>query len=421
MIKLKNKISKKKIINLVITSTLITFFLIDLFSKDQFFLDNILPTVFEKIFADLRTIIQSIDELKKIDTLGVDKISSSELWGRPMNYPNIWVYFFSFLKVFGNPVFIFGIFQISIYILFSKFILLKTKDFFYVNFFILFSPTLLLMMERGNNDTIIFFLLLFSILLKNYLSGFLLGLAICLKIFPIFVLPFYFFFRKFNKKFFIGLSVMLPFIFWTLFQIMTSLENTAVEASYSASFGIYSLSMFFIAFVKEIFFIEIDNNYLIYLNILFFFIFMSFSLIFNYFFKKDILNILKAIKKNKKYLMIFILFSTQSILIFFTFSSYAYRIIFLLPAVLIFINNLKNFDNISYIKKIFYFILSTSPFLSPWLLISFFEDVKNFHIWVLYSSIIFSSMIFYFAIIINFYYDPISKLYFKICLKIKHI
>ena len=418
MIILNNNFSKKKIINLIISSSLIILFLIDLFSKNHFILDNIIPHIFEKLFADLKTIIQSIDELKRINTLGVNKISSSEIWGRPMNYPNIWVYFFSFLKIFGNPVFILGIFQISIYILFSKLVLIKTKDFFYVNFFILFSPALLLLMERGNNDATIFFLLLFSVLLKNYLSGFLLGLAICLKIYPIFIIPFYLFFKKFNKKFFIGFAITIPFIFWTFLQINTAVVNTAVEASFSASFGIYSLSMFFIKLLKEVFFIEINNDYLIYLNTLFFLVFIFLSLIFNYFFKNDLLNILEIIKKNKRYLMIFILFSTQSVLIFFTFSNYAYRIIFLLPAVLIFINNFKSFNNISNIKKIFYFILSTAPFLSPWIMISFFESVKNHHIWVCYSSIVFSSMIFYFVIIMNYYFYRISDFYFKIKAKI---
>jgi hypothetical protein len=80
-----------------------------------------------------------------------------------MNYPDIWVYIFNFLKIFENPVYLFCTFQIMIYLIFSKIILIKNKSFNYLYFLFLFSPVMILMLERGNNDLSIFFILFLSI------------------------------------------------------------------------------------------------------------------------------------------------------------------------------------------------------------------------------------------------------------------
>ena len=182
-----------KIINLLISSSLIIVLLFDLFTQGEIFKDNFFYSG-RTLFSDLVVIIPNLEELSKWNLLDSEKKSSTELFNRIMNYPVIWVYIFNFLSWFGNPAIIMGIIQLFIYILFAKIILLQTNKNFYLYFFILFSPPLLLMMERGNMDCFIFFLLFCSILTKNYLSGFLLGLAASLKVYPIFILPFYFFF-----------------------------------------------------------------------------------------------------------------------------------------------------------------------------------------------------------------------------------
>ena len=150
MFKIKNY--NKNIFILIFSSIFIIFFLIDLFTENNFLLSNLLPHEFKVIFADLTTIIPSINELKQIYLLGTEKISSNEISGRPMNYPDIWVYIFNFIKIFGNPVYLFGTFQIIIYLIFSKIILFKNKSFNYIYFLVLFSPVMILMLERGNND-----------------------------------------------------------------------------------------------------------------------------------------------------------------------------------------------------------------------------------------------------------------------------
>ena len=108
--------------------------------------------------------------------------------------------------------------------------------------------------------------------------------------------------------------------------------------------------------------------------------------------------------------MLFILSSTTTILIFFAFSNWAYRIIFLLPAALIYLNNLNNLFN--YPKKFFYLLLIIAPFFFPWIISTTDESLilLNFHAWAFYSMAVFLSLIFYFVISINYYFKKIKFL-----------
>ncbi len=405
-----SKIKNNFFVKFSFSVSLVIIILSGLVFENNFLFSNILPSTFGIIFADLITIVQSISELKSIYSDGSDKISSTELYGRPMNYPDIWVYVFSFLKLFGNPVYIFGYFQILLYIIFSKFILFKNLNYFYLFFFIIFSPPLLLLLERGNNDLIIFFILYLSIIFKNYLSGILFGISISLKIFPIVLLPFFLLFNNFNKKFIFGFLAMTPLVYWALINIQTSINNTDVVASFGASFGLYSLSMFTIKFFQEIYNSELFNISLFYLNALFFSLFLILSLIFYKVFEDNLNSILNNLEKNEKDIKIFILLTILTLSVFFAFSNYAYRLIFLLLPLLILFKTLKNIDSLSFIKKNIFLFLSSIPFLSPWLVLSFNETAKNHHIWVLFSLITFLSFILYFCLVICFLRNKIKAM-----------
>jgi len=399
-----------KIINLLISSSLIFVFLFDLFTQGEILKDNFFYSG-RALFSDMIMIIPNLEELSKWNLFDSEKRSSTELFNRIMNYPVIWVYIFNFLSWFGNPAIIMGVIQLFIYILFAKIILLQTNKNFYLYFFILFSPPLLLMMERGNMDCFIFFLLFTSILTKNYSSGFLLGLAASLKVYPIFILPFYFFFKKFNKKFFIGFIITLPLILWTFFQLNILIGTTPI--SFSTSFGIYSFALFLVKALREVFYIEIEKNYIFYFYSISILLFLFLSLIFNFLFKKDLNKILEILDYNKLNLMIFILSSTMTILIFFAFSNWAYRIIFLLPATLIYLNNLKKINDLfNYKKKYFYLLLAISPFFFPWIISTTDENLilLNYYSWAFYCLVVFLSLIFYFSISCNYYLKKIKPI-----------
>ncbi len=67
----------KKTIKLISSSIFIIVFLIDLFTVNDFFISKLIPHTLKVIFADLVTIIPSINELDQIYLLGAEKISSN--------------------------------------------------------------------------------------------------------------------------------------------------------------------------------------------------------------------------------------------------------------------------------------------------------------------------------------------------------
>ena len=410
MLSLKEIKLRGKIINLSISTALIFLLLFDFFTQGEILKDNFFYSG-RTLFSDLIVIIPNLDELSNWNLFDLEKRSSTELFNRIMNYPVIWVYIFDFLSWFGNPAIIFGVIELFIYILFAKIILLQSNKNFYLYFFMLFSPPVLLMLERGNIDCIIFFLLLSSVLSKNYFSGFLLGLAASLKVFPILILPFYFFFKKINKKFLIGFITTIPLIFWTFLQLKILIATTPI--SFSSSFGIYSFALFIIKIIKEIFFIDIEQKYIFYFYLFSIFLFFVLCSIFNYLFKKDIIKILQILKNNNQSLMIFILFSTLTVLVFFVFSNWAYRIVLLMPAALVYLNNLNEINKFfDYRKKSLFFLLATAPFFFPWIISTINEDLilLNYYSWAFYSLVVFLSIIFYFLILYNYYLEKIKSI-----------
>ena len=314
-----------KTYKIFLLSTFTLVFLLDLFLQIGIFSDNLFYSG-KTIFSDLVVIIPTVEELSNWNLFDFPKKSSTELFNRPMNYPVVWVYIFNFLSLFGNPAIILGSFQVILYLFCSYIFLLKTNKNFLVFFLIIFSPPFLLMMERGNIDCIIFFLLFLSILSNNYLSGFLLGLTIGLKIYPILLLPLFIFFKKFNFKFSIGILISLPIIIWTLMQLKILIISTPI--SFSTSFGIFSTALLIIKLIEKFLLINVIKDNYLYFYIITLFIFIFLSLIFKYLFKDDLIKILNVLKKNELEFKIFIIFSSLSVMIFIVFSNWAYRIIF---------------------------------------------------------------------------------------------
>jgi len=404
-----------KTYKIFLLSTFTLVFLLDLFLQIGIFSDNLFYSG-KTIFSDLVVIIPTVEELSNWNLFDFPKKSSTELFNRPMNYPVVWVYIFNFLSLFGNPAIILGSFQVILYLFCSYIFLLKTNKNFLVFFLIIFSPPFLLMMERGNIDCIIFFLLFLSILSNNYLSGFLLGLTIGLKIYPILLLPLFIFFKKFNFKFSIGILISLPIIIWTLMQLKILIISTPI--SFSTSFGIFSTALLIIKLIEKFLLINVIKDNYLYFYIITLFIFIFLSLIFKYLFKDDLIKILNVLKKNELEFKIFIIFSSLSVMIFIVFSNWAYRIIFLLPSALIYIKNLQAINNLfSKRKNLVYFMLITIPYLSPWIVSTFDKNLilLNYHSWALYSFPTFLSFIFYFAILLIFYLEQIKyiKLIFR--------
>tara|TARA_B100002003_G_scaffold26527_1_gene22085 strand:- start:1440 stop:2657 length:1218 start_codon:yes stop_codon:yes gene_type:complete len=382
-------------IKFFITLLFILIICLDLFEIKDFGIDRLFYKV-KPLFADLITIIPTLEELSLLGLSTKEKISSTETMNRAMNYPLLWVYIFDFLGKFTDPYKLFGYGQIFIYLFFSGKYLIKLDKNFLLISLIMFSPPILLIFDRGNNDLFIFFLVFLSIYKNNFISGFLIGLASALKVYPLFLLPFLFLFKKNKKKFLLGFLITIPIIMMSLSQLSIFLGNTAT--SFSSSFGILTMALFF----KKIFALILNYDLPIYILVIFsLLIFILGIKILEYSFNDQINKIIHVLLNNEKNLEIFILFSLLSFFIFLSFSSWAYRIIFLLPSACVLINSLSTKFFFSNSKNFIILLLLSFPFISTWFLLTGNEILLNHYSWAFYGPIVFLSMNFYCVILIN--------------------
>lgn len=120
-------------------------------------------------FADIRVITGYNETVMLGKNPLIDNIGDP--WGRPMNYPPIWALFAEITKIDHNDAFIFGVFNISLYIVgFLLFTnnLVKNSSLSIALLLTFFSPASIMVMERGNIDMIVFFLVSISILAIYY-------------------------------------------------------------------------------------------------------------------------------------------------------------------------------------------------------------------------------------------------------------
>ena len=117
----------EKLIQLTFLFLFICLLSLEFLKITNFILDKLFYRV-TPLFADLITIIPSIEELGKLGISTKGKISSIETMDRPMNYPILWVYVFDFLNNFINPINLFGYSQIFFYTVISIYFLFKVTS-----------------------------------------------------------------------------------------------------------------------------------------------------------------------------------------------------------------------------------------------------------------------------------------------------
>ena len=207
---------------------------------------------------------------------------------------------------------------------------------------------------------------------SSFIRGLLLGIATALKVYPIFLIIIYFLINKLNRSFLFGLLLTSPLILFTMLQLNIYIGNTGI--SYSANFGLLTMGLFFQKIITLLLQISTNKILLIFLSLVIFFVSVK---VLDYFLNDQVSKFLSKLSKDKKNFELFILSTGLSVLIFFTFSSWAYRLVFLLPAIIIFI---KEF-NLSYhflnLRNFLVFFLLTSPFLSTWILLPTKELLLN--------------------------------------------
>jgi len=129
-------------------------------------------------FMDLRLVTTAADCMKMNSSWNL-LTPSCDPWGRPFNYPVIWVRIFYFLHLGESTTSYSGIFLIFLlflcFIFYSSLLLKKVAPYSWQNsvfILCLVSPPMLLLSERGNTDIIIFILITLSFYLltqKNHL------------------------------------------------------------------------------------------------------------------------------------------------------------------------------------------------------------------------------------------------------------
>jgi len=310
------------------------------------------------MFGDLRT----IPTLEFYD--GIRENIDIDPWGRPYNYPEVWIYVFTFISFIFDPYIFFGTFQLIIYpIMFWKmssyFIDLKSLLYFTALYF---SPPILLLLERGNNDGIVFLIVLMATITANKLfKGTLLSLAIGLKLFPI--LGLIGIHRWFDKKFIFGMMIFLPLIIWSIFDVFQIITNTPVGSI--VSYGTKSITVTICELNGKVNINQFCNVNFINISLILFFLFLSYILIF--FRKKNINVLINKMKYKLNHTEIFFVFSAIFVGTLLLYGNYSYRLVFLLPAITVVI---INFQLPTWRKNKFVFellVLAIMLYLSPFI------------------------------------------------------
>jgi len=135
-------------------------------------------------FADLRTIPAAAASA----AAGMDPLLQNPFdpWGRPMNYPRLWVAVGEFIGP-GRGVVILGAFFAAVFSAACAWIVAtqKTVAGAVAVFLVAVSASTWLAIERGNNDLLVFGCVTLALYLPWRWRGVFLGLAVVLKIFPL--------------------------------------------------------------------------------------------------------------------------------------------------------------------------------------------------------------------------------------------
>ena len=277
---------------------------------------------------------------------------------RLFNLPYIWIPIVSFINL-DNEIF-FNL-VIFLFIFFYCYSVLKIINLLNCNYKILisimliFSSSSMLLIERGNTDMLIFPLILYSALIPNFLksSGFIF-LATILKVYPIFAFIINF---KDKKKFL--LSVLFSILaFLTFFkEIKFFYSNTSAENDVSFTFGLSSISKGILKSLDRLR-INLPEHYLFtstYIHIILIMIIFMFIFILFIMNKKKIFEISFIDIKNRLFLAGSSIYCGS----FIFYSSYDYRLIFLILTIPYFFNRLNKF----YLIYLIFVLLSSNSLI----------------------------------------------------------
>jgi hypothetical protein len=170
-------------------------------------------------FADLRTIQGAV--IGASNGLNTQITNPNDPWGRPMNYPNIWVQIGHVLQI-GTEFhfFVFGMFIVLVFLASGIHLIWRFPS--SIALISLCSFSTLLALERGNNDLLVFVLIYISVLAQNKnLKIITFMLSVVLKIFPIFAIIA----LEVRRRYLILVGAMLILYFFLIFKQLKDVTN----------------------------------------------------------------------------------------------------------------------------------------------------------------------------------------------------
>tara|TARA_Y100000590_G_scaffold468727_1_gene652821 strand:+ start:2508 stop:3719 length:1212 start_codon:yes stop_codon:yes gene_type:complete len=278
-------------------------------------------------------------------------------WKRPFNLPYIWFYISKYLNLANElnfKLFVSSYISFFIFCIFRTASLTKNNLSYIIVIFISLSASSILALERGNTDILIFSIIFAACIIKKfYLNLSLLVFAAMLKLYPIFSFIINFDNRK--KFYFSFFGFLIAFI--TIFSnLKYYFYNTHSTFNTGITFGIRPIILgFFKAFERlDVDFFEYNNfNFILIfgtiliLTLIFFFYFAYKNI--NY--KDGNINFVDI--KNR----LFLAGSSIYCFSFIFFSSFDYRLIFLILTIPYLIENI---DRVKIFSIIFIFLSSNS-------------------------------------------------------------
>lgn len=279
-------------------------------------------------------------------------------YNRPFNLPYIWIPIVSFMNLDNEIIFNLVIF---LFIFFYCYAVLKVINLLNCNytilisFFLIFSSSSMLLIERGNTDMLIFYLILYAALSTNFLksSGFIF-LASILKVYPIFA---FFINFKSKKNFLLG-AMFSVVAFVTFFQKLKFFySGTSSGNATSFTFGFSAISKGILKSLDRLN-INLPEHYLfnpLYIHITLIIIVLLFILAVFLINKKNFFKINFTDIRNR----LFLAGSSIYCGCFVFFSSYDYRLIFLILTIPYFFDRLNKF----YIVYLIFVFLSLNSLI----------------------------------------------------------
>ena len=323
MIFVNTKLIFKVLIIITLSGSIVLFSDTDFFLKIFSFynINHLTPS-----FADFR----SYQALPLTIEKGLDPYINHEYdpWKRPFNLPIIWFYISKYLNLINEINFkIFVFLYISLFIFCVIKIVELSENIIGKILVVLaaFSASSILALERGNTDLLIFSLIFIACVQKKFLSSLLILLsASILKLFPVFS----FLINFHDKRKLLYSIVGILFVFFILHEdLKYFFYNTHSTSNTGITYGVRPIILGFFKSLEriEFNFIELSNLYfMIFYFLILVFIFISFL----YFVLKNKKN------ENVEFISlknrIFLAGSSVYCFSFIFFSSFDYRLIFLI-------------------------------------------------------------------------------------------